>query len=208
MTKWLIKWTLAVGVCVTTHLDTCRCSCFLMPYARFMGTLPFQQTVSLMCWIYHSHDDAPKTVAWPPSPVNANPNHSSTYHSPAPDFTPISPPPLPTPLHMRNNSEDDIQVLDFAELISARTVMFLLPRHRCGYFPQYPALTSYKETVWLRSVTDNVNFLPRQINIIGKRRATVMTFFFNGSGKASAAGQFCCLPPSLWMAVGRHGISQ
>ena len=37
----------------------------------------------------------PKNRSLFPSPVNVNPNHSPSYHSPTPDFTPISTPLLP-----------------------------------------------------------------------------------------------------------------
>lgn len=66
----------------------------------------------------------PQNRSGTPSLVNINPNHSASYHSPTPDFTPISTPPLPTWLHITNNSEDDTQVLDFAVLITRRDVMF------------------------------------------------------------------------------------
>lgn len=131
----------------STHLVTCRCFSLLMMFARFIDTLPFQQTVGLMCWTYHSHDDAPQNRSVAPSPVNVNPNHSPSYHSPAPYFTPIFTPPLPTWLHMMNNSEDDTQVLDFAVPDTQHAVTFLLSWSPHSYsLPGSPAVASCKET--------------------------------------------------------------
>jgi hypothetical protein len=52
----------------------------------------------------------PKTRSSFPSPVNVNPNHSPSYHSPTPDFTPISTPPSPDPRSPTDQTTYDEQL--------------------------------------------------------------------------------------------------
>ena len=136
-------------------------------FARFIYTLPFQQAVGSVCWINHTHDDAPQNRSLFPSPVNVNPNHSLSYHSPTPDFTPIStPPPPPFPsrahppiwLHMTNNSEDDTPVLDFAVRVTQYSVTFCLSLFQPNYAAHLLQWRLNSKRIWIPFMIYDVNF--------------------------------------------------
>ena len=185
-------------------------------FARFIYTLPFQQAVGSVCWINHTHDDAPQNRSLFPSPVNVNPNHSPSYHSPTPDFTPISTPPLspslahpPIWLHMTNNSEDDTQVLDFAVRVTQCSVTFFLSlfQHKYAARPLQWRLRSKR--IWIPFLTYDVNFFARQINIVGKRRAAVMSLFNGWSkGKRSRTILLLATPCCEWLSAGTESANR
>lgn len=158
-----------------THLATA--DQLIAMFARIIDTLPFQLAVGRVCWIYHSHDDAPKTEAGPlPLSIQTQTTALLTIRQPR-----ISRPSLPLlcrPDYIWRTTEDDTQVLEFAVLITQRDAMFLVIHNRgqlvvadpCSSILQGNASgLCFKQRTW--------NFPSRQINIVGKRRADVMTLF-------------------------------